>query len=58
VISRQRANIVQAVHDRTYFGVNLGNAQIDITAETRGAGHAEELMASLAGAGYVFERVM
>ena len=58
VIARERANIVQAVHDRTYFGVHLGNAQIDITVETRGADHAAELMTSLTNAGYVFERVM
>jgi threonine dehydratase len=58
VISQQRANIVQAIHDRTYFGVHLGDAQIDITVETRGARHAEELMAALSAADYIFERVM
>ncbi len=58
VITRERANIVQAIHDRTYFGVHLGNAQIDVTVETRGADHADELMACLSQAGYVFERVM
>jgi threonine dehydratase len=58
VITHERANIVQAVHDRTYFGVHLGNAQIDVTVETRGADHADELMACLSQTGYVFERVM
>lgn len=58
VIARERANIVQAVHDRAYYGVHLGNAQIDVTVETRGADHAAELMASLTRAGYLFERVM
>jgi threonine dehydratase len=58
VITRERGNIVQAVHDRTYFGVHLGNAQIDVTVETRGADHADELMSCLNHAGYVFERVM
>lgn len=58
VIARERANIVQAVHDRTFFGVNLGSAQIDITAETRGSDHAAELMASLTRAGYDFKRVL
>lgn len=58
MIARERANIVQAVHDRTFFGVNLGNAQIDITVETRGADHAAALMKALTQAGYVFDRVM
>jgi threonine dehydratase len=56
-IAKERANIVQVIHDRTYFGVHLGEAKIDVTMETRGAGHAEELMANLQKAGYVFERV-
>ena len=58
VISREHVNIVQVVHDRTYFGVNLGEAKIDVTMETRGSEHAHELMASLRNAGYIFERVM
>ncbi|MEO8100819.1 MAG: threonine ammonia-lyase [Acidobacteriota bacterium] len=58
VISRGRANILQVIHDRTYFGVHLGEAKIDITMETRGAEHAEELMHSLRDAGYRFERVL
>jgi threonine dehydratase len=56
-IANQRANIVQVIHDRTYFGVHLGEAKIDVTMETRGAGHAEELMVHLQQAGYIFERV-
>lgn len=58
IIGRERANIVQAIHDRTYFGVHLGNAQIDLTMETRGADHADELMHTLRQSGYVFERVL
>jgi threonine dehydratase len=58
VIAQERANIVQVIHDRTYFGVHLGEAKIDVTMETRGAAHAEDLMATLQKSGYVFERVM
>ena len=57
-IARERANIVQVVHDRTYFGVHLGDAKIDVTVETRGADHADEMMRGLREAGYVFERVV
>lgn len=58
IIAKGRANIVQVIHDRTYFGVHLGEAKIDVTMETRGAAHAEELMADLQRAGYAFERVL
>jgi threonine dehydratase len=57
-IAKERANIVQVIHDRTYFGVHLGEAKIDVTMETRGASHADDLMANLRKSGYVFERVM
>lgn len=58
VIGNERANIVQVIHDRTYYGVHLGYAKIDVTMETRGADHAEVLMQRLREAGYAFERVM
>lgn len=58
VIAGERANIVQVVHDRAYFGVHLGDAKIDVTMETRGADHAKEMMRRLGEAGYTFERVL
>ncbi len=58
VIARERSNIVQVIHDRAYFGVHLGEAKIDVTMETRGADHAEELMRRLRSEGYAFERVL
>ena len=58
LIAKERANVVQAIHDRTYYGVHLGYAKIDLTMETRGADHAEVLMQRLREAGYAFERVM
>jgi threonine dehydratase len=58
LIASERANIVQATHDRTYFGVHLGEAMIDVTMETRGPEHVEQLLKKLASAGYAFERVM
>ncbi|HEY3444542.1 MAG TPA: threonine ammonia-lyase [Paludibaculum sp.] len=57
VIEAQKANIVETQHDRAYYGVNLGDTVIDITMETRGRGHVEQLMAALSGAGYTHERV-
>jgi len=57
VIAAERANIVQATHDRTYFGVALGDTIIDLTMETRGPEHVEKLLQHLTSAGYPFERV-
>ena len=58
LIASQGANIVQATHDRTYFGVHLGEAMIDVTMETRGPLHVDQLLGELTTSGYTFERVM
>lgn len=57
VIADQKANIVETMYDRAYFGVVIGDAVIDITMETRGPEHVAELTAALEAAGYSFERV-
>ena len=57
VIASAHSNIVQVVHDRAYFGAHLGEGIVDITLETRGPEHVEELTAKLAQAGYRIERV-
>ena len=58
VIAAQRANIVELKFDRAYYGVNLGDTAIDVTLETRGAAHLDELVAAIAKAGYVHERIL
>jgi threonine dehydratase len=57
VLADHRANIVQTAYDRTYFGVDLGNTAIDLTMETRGSDHVEELVAALKSQKYQFERI-
>jgi threonine dehydratase len=57
VIAAQKANIVETMHDHAYYGVVLGDAVIDISMETRGPAHIEELAAALEAAGYPYERV-
>jgi threonine dehydratase len=57
LIAALRANIVQATHDRTYFGVALGNTIIDLTIETRGPEHVEQILQRLTEAEYRFDRV-
>jgi threonine dehydratase len=57
LLAIERANIVQVIHDRAYFGAHLGEGVVDITVETRGPEHVEELLGKLAAAGYKYERV-
>jgi threonine dehydratase len=57
VLAQHRANIVETSYDRTYFGVNLGDTAIDLTMETRGAEHVEELLSALAAEKYQVERI-
>ena len=57
VIAQHNANIIETAFNRAYFGVVLGDTAIDITMETRGPEHIQELIAALDAAGYVHERV-
>jgi threonine dehydratase len=58
IIAAHRANIVDTLHNRAYYGVNLGDTVIDITMETRGREQVEELVAALNAAGYKHSRVL
>jgi threonine dehydratase len=58
LIANYRANIVDTLHNRAYYGVNLGDTVIDITMETRGREQVEELLAALTAEGYKHSRVL
>ncbi|MDQ2834923.1 MAG: threonine ammonia-lyase [Acidobacteriota bacterium] len=58
LIASYRANIVDTLHNRAYYGVNLGDTVIDITMETRGREQVEELLAALTAEGYKHSRVI
>ena len=58
LLAESRANVLSIVHDRAYFGVLLGETAVDVTLETRGREHIDEIAAKLAAAGYPFERVL
>jgi threonine dehydratase len=58
VLAGLRTNIVATSYDRAYFGVNFGDTTIDLTLETRGATHIEEVSAALGREGYVFDRIL
>lgn len=58
LIAAHRANIVDTMYNRAYYGVNLGDTTIDITLETRGPEQVQELLAALDAGGYVYSRVV
>lgn len=57
ILAEVRANIVQTAHDRAHYGVSLGDTVIDITLETRGDEHIEQIRGQLKEAGYRHERI-
>jgi threonine dehydratase len=57
ILARERANIVETVHNRAYYGVSLGETVIDVTLETRGATHITAISHALREAGFRFERI-
>jgi threonine dehydratase len=58
LIASHRANIVDTLHNRAYYGVNLGDTVIDITMETRGREQVAELLDALTAEGYKHSRVL
>ncbi len=58
LIADHRANIVDTLHNRAYYGVNLGDTVIDITMETRGREQVSELLAALTAGGYKHSQVI
>ena len=58
LIAALHANIVDTLHNRAYYGVNLGDTVIDITMETRGPDHVAELLSALTAEGYSHTRVL
>jgi threonine dehydratase len=57
LIANHRANIVDTLYNRAYYGVNLGDTAIDITMETRGREQVHELLAALNEGGYRYSQV-
>jgi threonine dehydratase len=51
-IAEHRANVVDVEHQRHDPRLRLGEVEIALSVETRGAGHSDELLTSLREAGY------
>ncbi len=58
LIAEHEANIVDTLHNRAYYGVNLGDTVIDITMETRGREQLQQLLTALDASGYRHSRVL
>ena len=58
LIAERRANVMNIVHDRSHYGVNLGESVIELTLETRGRDHANQIVALLQESGYPIEQVL
>ncbi|MGH9434355.1 MAG: threonine ammonia-lyase [Terriglobia bacterium] len=57
IIAEHRANIIELLFDRAYYGVNLGETVIDVTFETRGPEQVNQLLVALTANGYKHELV-
>ena len=57
ILASERANIVETIHNRAYYGVSLGETVIDVTLETRGATHITAISHALREGGFRFERI-
>lgn len=57
ILARERANIVETIHNRSYYGVSVGETVIDVTLETRGASHIAAISHALRETGFRVERI-
>lgn len=52
LVARTRANVVSVEHHREAVGLHVRETGVELTLETRGPGHTEEVLAAMASAGY------
>ena len=57
LVAEHRANVIEIQHDRASSKVSLGDTAIELTLETRGPVHVEELCATLTEHGYEISRL-
>ena len=58
VIARNRVNIVETSYHRAFHGAKLSHTVIDLTMETRGHEHCDQLIRALDESGYEHERIV
>jgi threonine dehydratase len=55
-VAAEGANVLEVHHNRAFLQGAIGDTEIDLTLETRGAGHIETLTAALKSKGYAVVR--
>ncbi|HUH02489.1 MAG TPA: threonine ammonia-lyase [Kofleriaceae bacterium] len=58
VFAARRANVLDIGHLRAFSGVGLGETVVELTLETRGVDHVQEILQALREAGYEHRRRM
>lgn len=58
VVARNRVNIVETSYHRAFHGAKLSHTVIDLTMETRGHEHCDQLIRALDESGYEHERIV
>lgn len=56
IIAELKANIMQVSHDRMSSGLKFGITRVDVTLETRGQDHIQEVLSALYSAGYPVQK--
>jgi threonine dehydratase len=55
-IATEKANVLEVHHDRAFVPGPIGDTEIELTLETKGASHAEQLVSALKAKGYAVTR--
>jgi threonine dehydratase len=56
VVAAERANVLEVHHNRAFLQGPVGDTEIDLTLETRGADHIESLIGTLSARGFKVAR--
>ena len=55
-VATEKANVLEVHHDRAFVPGPVGDTEIELTLETKGASHAEQLVSALTAKGYAVTR--
>jgi threonine dehydratase len=55
-VAAEKANVLEVHHERAFLKGPIGDTEIELTLDTRGATHAEQLLAALKAKGYTVDR--
>src|SRR5437016_4806330 len=55
-VATEKANVLEVHHDRAFVPGPIGDTEIELTLETKGSSHAEQLVSALTAKGYKVTR--